>query len=132
MTSITIVENSIKNYKKELLTYENESEEIQLIFDVNETYDVIQEAILNFKNRNPCNAHTVTLCTNVNCDRNATASVSELDKHCRSVAESIANVVTYSFNTDFRKRCYSLLGKETTDGLTIRELINRKLNSLKK
>ncbi|XP_077288032.1 uncharacterized protein LOC143912613 [Arctopsyche grandis] len=131
-TSTTIVENCIKSYKKELLTYVNEIEEIHLLFDVNETYDIIQEAILNFKNTNPCNAFIVTFHTNVNCDKIATASITEIDKHCKSVAESIANVVTYSFNTEFRKRCYALLGKETTDGLTIRELINRKLSDIKK
>lgn len=128
ITSYSIVENSIVKHKRKI-NLSSDQQTIVIKFRTDETAKEVEAIFQIFKTNNP---DIKTSFEHKNTAKNNSNEKLHYQNHCRSISESIASMVTYSLNTNFRKECMNLLNTTQCSTMSVQEIIKFKLENLER
>lgn len=129
LTKINIFNASIQCVEEMNVENDHGADLIKINFMTSEKYSHIKKAIMTFKINNSCKIPDISLAEDSSNENNFIIDASHISDDCKSVSESLSNIIAYSLNTNFRKTCYNLF-KNRNETQTIQELIKLKLSKL--
>lgn len=128
ITSYTIVENSIVKHKRKI-NLSSDQQTMSIKFRTDETAKEIEAISQRFKTNN---LNIKTSFENKNAAMNNSNEKLRYQNHCQSISESIASMVTYSLNSNFRKECMDILNTTQCSTMSVQEIIKFKLENLER
>lgn len=126
-TSYSIVENTIVKHKR-TINFSSDQQMMTIKFRTNETAKEIKAIFQTFKTNNP----NIKMSFENKITVNNPIEKLCYQTHCQSISESIASMVTYSLNTNFRKECMNILNTNQYSSMSVQEIIKLKLEDLER